>query len=487
MFLFDEFLFERPVRQAQLSKNRTSKWGSKDHIRDLQNRMIDAAYWRDKCPKGSERRAHYRGIYKHLKNELDKAKKSSQKSNVLVEGGAVGHLMHLYDNRDLTFDEIKDLLSAAASGRLENVTEKLDGINLVFSYNVSEGSLKVARAGGDIRSGGMDAAGLASRFAGRGNLTEAFNSAFQVLQGAIEAVPAKQQQKIFGLNANRWYSVEIIYTANPNVINYDSNSVVFHGWPVFNVDDAGNVETSDDDSGGVSILSSYVDKMQKAITLRNWQIKGPAIVRMQELSDGSILDTAIARIDSAINAMGISSSLTIGEYLSACIADQAVSQGVPDSVLESVILRCLKDENAPTLPEIRRGLSKEDADIVTDFIKKSQFMLKDCIKPIEHAINDFAVDLLKGLHSTLIDNSDREVARLRGEVQNAIRQIQSSGDENMTQILTTQMQKLQSVSNITSPVEGVVFIYKGDAYKFTGSFAAANQILGIFKYGRGKK
>jgi hypothetical protein len=46
------------------------------------------------------------------------------------------------------------------------------------------------------------------------------------------------------------------------------------------------------------------------------------------------------------------------------------------------------------------------------------------------------------------------------------------------------MGKLKSVENITSPMEGVVFIYKGNAYKFTGSFAAANQILGLFKYGR---
>jgi hypothetical protein len=48
------------------------------------------------------------------------------------------------------------------------------------------------------------------------------------------------------------------------------------------------------------------------------------------------------------------------------------------------------------------------------------------------------------------------------------------------------MEKLKSLENITSPVEGVVFIYKGNAYKFTGSFAAANQILGLFKYSRVK-
>ena len=104
--------------------------------------------------------------------------------------------------------------------------------------------------------------------------------------------------------------------------------------------------------------------------------------------------------------------------------------------------------------------------------------------PIELAINDFAVELLKGLNSTLIDDSGREVARLRGEVQTAINAIETSGNEGAMSILKQQMEKLKDVSNITSPMEGVVFIYKGNAYKFTGSFAAANQILGLFKYGR---
>ena len=50
-------------------------------------------------------------------------------------GGAVGHLMHLYDNPDLHFWEMKDILSAAASGKLTSATEKLDGMNLVFTWD----------------------------------------------------------------------------------------------------------------------------------------------------------------------------------------------------------------------------------------------------------------------------------------------------------------------------------------------------------------
>ena len=46
--------------------------------------------------------------------------------------------------------------------------------------------------------------------------------------------------------------------------------------------------------------------------------------------------------------------------------------------------------------------------------------------------------------------------------------------------------KLKDVKNISTAAEGFVFDYDGHTYKFTGNFAPVNQILGLFKYGRGK-
>ena len=400
-------------------------------------------------------------------------------------GGAVGHLAHLYDNRDLTFGEIADILTSAASGKLEKVSEKLDGLNLVFSWDVSTDSLKVARNSGNIKSGGLDAESLASKFEGRGNLSEAFDSAFKVLNGALGSLPQKTKLKVFGPQANRWYSMEIIYAANPNVINYDSINVVFHGWPVFKVED-GKVEMTDDDMGGVDLLTSYVEKMQNAVEIRGWKVRGPALARMQKLSDDSILNSVLSKIDNELSSVGLDPSSTVRDYIESKIREDVAELNLSTEISDIVVLRCLAEPGSPTLVDIKKKVDKSTYETINEFIKSSPRRLKTYIKPIELAINDFAVELLKGLQSTLIDNTEEEVVRLQGEVSKAISAIESSGDENAMQMLKTQMEKLKSVSNITSPVEGVVFIYKGNAYKFTGSFAAANQILGLFKYGRGK-
>lgn len=398
-------------------------------------------------------------------------------------GGVVGHLAHLYDNRDLTFGEIADILTSAASGKLKKVSEKLDGLNLVFSWDVSASSLKVARNSGNIKSGGLDAKSLAAKFEGRGNLSDAFDSAFKVLNGALGSLPQETKLNVFGPQANRWYSMEIIYATNPNVINYDSNNVVFHGWPVFKIED-GKVEMTDDDMGGVDRLTSYVEKMQNAVEIRGWKVRGPALARMQKLSDDSILNDTLSKIDNELSSAGLDPSSTVRDYIESKIREDVAELNLSTEISDMVILRCLAEPGSPTLVDIKKKVDKSTYETINEFIKSSPKSLKTYIKPIELAINDFAVELLKGLQSTLIDNTEEEVVRLQGEVSKAISAIESSGDENAMQMLKTQMEKLKSVSNITSPVEGVVFIYKGNAYKFTGSFAAANQILGLFKYGR---
>jgi len=399
-------------------------------------------------------------------------------------GGAVGHLMHLYDNPELYFWEMKDILASAASGKLTSATEKLDGMNLVFTWDEREGSVKVARAGGDIKRGGMNADELAAKFEGRGNIKDAFDSAFSILSRALRVIPAEKRSRIFGPAGERWFSMEVIYTKNPNVINYDKNTLVFHGWPVFNVS-GGEVEAGPDVDGSVDVLDSYVNQMQDTVTDRTWQVKGPAIARLRAISDGSVLDRVVSVIDGSLSAVGLDDSATMAQFSAACIKREVSRLGLQPQTEKMVIARCVKLPGAPSLADIKKILTPQAYASVNNFVKDSPKILKDCVRPIELAINEFAVELLRGLKSTLIDDNDAEVVRLRQEVSNAITNIRASGDAGSMSFLQSQLEKLGSVENVTTPVEGVVFIYKGNAYKFTGSFAAANMILGIFKYGKG--
>lgn len=400
----------------------------------------------------------------------------------LAEGGATGHLMHLYDNTELTFGELKEVLSSAAEGRLERVTEKLDGMNLVFTW---DDGLKVARSGGDIKAGGMDAAALAKKFFGRENIEDAFNGAFQVLNDAMNSLPQKVRERVFKAG-QMWYSIEVIYSKNPNVINYDSNWVVFHASPVFRARPDGSV-VKQDDAPGVDILEKHVNQMQQALTQRSWQVRGPAVLRLKKLSDGSIIQGIMGRISSAMAAANVGDSDTVGDYLRNLMSEEVADLGLPPKAAAAVVTRCLGIVGAPKLTDIKKMVPADQYQNVNDFVKASPALLKRMILPIETAIHDFAIEALRGLHSVLVSSHEAEVQRLRSEVGKAVKAIEASGDATAMDILQKQMQKLGSLENIAAAMEGVVFIYKGNAYKFTGAFAPANQILGLFKYGRGGK
>jgi hypothetical protein len=404
--------------------------------------------------------------------------------SLLSEGGAVGHLRSLHEARELSFKEMKMILRKAATGRLEKVTEKMDGQQLTFSYDASTDTVLAARSAGDIKRGGMNADELASKFAGRGSVEDAFNMAFKVINGAVRALPQKARLKVFGSSANRWYSAEIIYTKNPNVINYDSDSVIFHGWPVFKKSKSGEVEMSSDDDGSVDILTNYVDKMSEAVKSTGWKVKGPALVRMKKLSDGTIFQNAIDKIEASMTEAGVNDANTIEDFLRSHLETDISEMDLTDEANQMIVSRCLELDGAPGLNDIKKKLDKTDIEQVVQFVRNSPNTLKAYIRPIELAVSDFAVDLLKGLDSTLIADTSKEVERLRGEVKNAINAIETSGNEAAMSILAKQMAKLKSVENITAPLEGVVFIYKGNAFKFTGSFASVGQVLGLFRYGR---
>jgi hypothetical protein len=394
-----------------------------------------------------------------------------------------GHLQHLYDNRELTFREIKEVLSLAASGKLEQVSEKLDGLNLVFTWDMSTQSLRAARNAGDIKSGGMDAVALAAKFADRGSLTEAFSGAFKVLRQAIGVLPGPVMKKVFGSTGSIWYSLEVIYSKNPNVINYDGNNVVFHQSPVFQLARNGSIEKGTGD--GANILAKYIDKMQAAVTEKNWQVRGPSMLRLQKMTDGSIVQRALQEIDAAMNAAGVSDQDNLGNYIQQ-LASKDVNKTfkVHANVKREIVNRVIGAPGAQSVIALKKLVPKQEYETLRKFVQNSPDMLKKYIRPIELAVNRFAIEVLRGLQSTLISDNDAEVMRLRGEVSKAISAIEKSGNEDAMAILKSQMEKLGDLKNISAAMEGVVFIYKGKPIKFTGNFAAANQILGLFKYGR---
>ena len=184
---------------------------------------------------------------------------------------------------------------------------------------------------------------------------------------------------------------------------------------------------------------------------------------------------------------------TIGSLLSDKVKQEMDQElGFLDRKIRSQIMnRIFKESGFQSLTQLTKGLPIEIKSQISEFVtKKSPAIIYEALRPIEMAIYDFSLELLKGLQSAYILNSEAETERLSSELKQAveaIRDYRGERYEDAHAILVKQLEKLkQHEDAITTPLEGFVFQVGDQMYKFTGSFAPANQLLGLFKWGRGK-
>jgi cytidyltransferase-like protein len=407
-------------------------------------------------------------------------------TNFLLEGGVAGHMSHLYDNYELSFSQIKDIFTAAADGELEG-TEKTDGQNLFISFDVSTGKAKGARNKGNIKDGGLDAKQLSDKFGGRGALEFTFTEALNAFEEAVNLLTPIEQEEIFGPNTNIYYNCEIQDPRTANVINYDVKTLSIHRLGGAEFDRETGDKTDRDVTENAEKLADALQRVQSQ-KKSAYNVQFDAIRRLQELEDRTVLDNALDRIEAAISSYGISDNQTVGDYVVARIEDRMEKEvPVPDELKAKIIKRILgsKEVGLAALKKEFSSLAPEITEKIISMIKEPGFVLSDAIRPIEEIVHDFSVEMLKTLESAFVIDNKKEVLRLRNELARAISAIESSGSEEAMSILKKQMEKLKSIENVSTAAEGFVFAYDGHSYKFTGNFAPMNQLLGLFKYGRG--
>ena len=111
-------------------------------------------------------------------------------------GGVAGHLMHLYDDREMTFNKMKKILSLASNGQIEG-TEKTDGYNIFLG--VKDGQPRAARNKGDMAKGGMTAEELAARdWAGGEAVRQVYIDSFRAFSKAVNSLSPEETSQIFG-------------------------------------------------------------------------------------------------------------------------------------------------------------------------------------------------------------------------------------------------------------------------------------------------
>ena len=288
-------------------------------------------------------------------------------------GGVAGHMAHLSEDTDLTFNEIVNVLSKVANAEITNATEKVDGQNLFLSWTVtSDGEVEVARAGdartarnaGDIKKGGMTTDEYISKW--RGHPAEnAFTNGFKAISAALRKLSPEDLDAIFA-NGQRYVNMEIMYPENPNIILYSAPNVVLHG-----LQDFGEEETTPEmrqkTKQKFAKLVSLVDGAVENVSDENWNIHGPKIVALKKLSDGSALEDVTREIEKFAQPVGMDA--TVGDYVKVVVDKYAEQVGLPPDITEKLVMLMLEPDEAKergiTVVNLKKSLPKEQQSVVS--------------------------------------------------------------------------------------------------------------------------
>lgn len=392
-------------------------------------------------------------------------------------GGVAGHLSHLHENLDFTFGEIKSILSDVAKANIEAV-EKVDGQNVFFTWHAGTGALHTARNNSDIKKGGMSPEEFAGKWKGH-PAEDAFMNGFNAIERAVSRLGEDTLLDIFGANGDNWVNSEIMYHGNPNIINYGGDWIVLHNMQSFG--DSGEAAINNSAFGA---LVSAVQSAESELDEQGFRISGPQMVELEDLTNGLAYEDFMSELD---GATGMTDGATIRDYVEERLrAGPIGSVPLPVHQQEELIKIILDMEGAPKYADFKKSVPKEHHKLVSTLATKTnkRKIIAKMVIPVETAISNFAIEVLRGMQSFFVGDHDKEVERMRKEVEDSISQLQSAQGEDaekMAAMLEKQMEKLGPIENVASTMEGIVFEHPPGSrqlYKLTGSFAMANQIIG---------
>lgn len=415
-----------------------------------------------------------------------------QNMEILNEGGADGHLSHIYDRGDLKFSEIKDIFQQLFTGQL-SITEKIDGQNLNITFK--DGNIFAARNKTELKNP-LSLDGVITKFAGRGEIQKAFVLTMKDLQKALQSLSDEIINKIFNDGKN-YISIEIVYPETRNVIYYNNRCIIiFHGLNIF--DEKFNLVSQDKKAADL-----LYNKLQErdALKQNTFEIQKPVILKLKNMKESEqILEIVLNDLDKLVDGVGYKATVSdyVEERLIKYIINMATKIGLnlnrnSNFVKELAARISNVSGKRPTKSDINTYAKQEELNVkdqaYKDFINKLDEDAPDInsriIQPIEDLTIKAGIMLIQQLQGYIALDPSNAAKKLSQDLDYVITNF-NNGNLTLTDDKIKRFKKnlikLEKYGNTADPTEGLVFIYKNRPLKLTGKFAPINQILGLFKY-----
>ena len=438
---------------------------------------------KDSRPTAKELDKEIKESIQRLVSDLPKSGKE-----LLLMGGAFGHLSHPFEDRDLKFSDFKKIITQGLSGKLDRVQEKLDGMNIMISWK--DNRLVSARTKTQLANAGANAQtiqAIKTKFKGRGDIADAFGNALDDLNAAIRGLSEKQKEKVFA-NGKKFVNLEILYPKASITVPYGLKMLVIHG--SIEYDEAGNaIETSQEDA---RMLGGMIKQINQDIQ-NTYMIKSNPILKLPKVKDFSAKQSKfLNRLNKLRNEYSLKDNDKIVEYHRrwwlAFIKRKADSLNykIPDDVLNGLTMRWgLKNKSAFTIPKIRKIKNEKFKDWALKFNSDKydrQFDIN--MQKFENIMLNLGAEILRSMNDLLVVSPNDAAQELRKKLSKAIITLSQSKDIKKLTVFKKYLERLNAIGGVDGivPSEGIVFTYNDNLYKLTGTFTLMHRILTLLDF-----
>ena len=418
---------------------------------------------------------------------------------LLNEGGAAGHMAHPYEDMDMTFDDIEDMIDSALSGKVEYAQEKLDGQNLMVTYK--DGQVLSARNKGQLKNGAEKAMTKTDMEKSMAHLPDnvrnAFLEAMADMTKAIEKLSPSDKEEFFG-NGTKFVNMELLHPASENVAAYGVTQLRMH-----------NVQEYDENGNVINTDTEAPQKIQQALNSveaqqqDTYEIRSTDLVDLKQTKDYEKQKEELLKDLNGVRSKyqltkGDSLGLYFQNFWSSFIKNNAKTYkyDIPADVLQNIINRWAFGQRDPNLRVLKKSIDNpEFLQWFTDMDKGKgvKDQKKIAVEPVEDIFLKLGVFVLKAMEGLVAINPNDSVMKMKTDLASAVETIQRlakndklQDDDASLKFLKAQMKRLNKIGGFDAivPSEGIVFKHKGKLYKLTGAFAPINQIIGYIKFGR---
>lgn len=409
----------------------------------------------------------------------------NENNYVLSEGGLAGHISHPFEDLELSFMDLKNLIHMGLSGDLQvklNSTEKIDGINLYVTFIDNE--IKCARNNTELENP-ISKEMLKPKYKDKPELADALYYGLQSLENFLNNIFSYEDINEMFVDGKSFLNIEVYHPKLKNVIDYDKATIVFHGF----------YNTVKDDTV-INIQDKYLSKMKDVFRNINaeidsqFEIRPPVVVNVNsEINFSNKRGEYIQKLKSIMNEYKLEYDNRLVDYVylkyKHLVKNKLKEHNIilNDDIKDGVIKWLINGKDKPyNKSQLKKEINNERFMVWLDSVDRKDTFSK-FIYPVEILILELGSEILKNVNGFLNSFDDKKLVSIKNDIARAIYIIKNSNNVDDINLLVKNLEKLNSIGGLDSiiPSEGVVFKYKDKMYKITGAYAPINQILRLLK------